>query len=72
MRRIYSHIGMLLLAGLCAYAAQTGVWLDVPFVKQDKNACGAASIAMVMQYWQRQQGVAPNTDSDPVQIQTAL
>ncbi|MDX2152557.1 MAG: cysteine peptidase family C39 domain-containing protein [Bryobacteraceae bacterium] len=27
--------------------------LDVPFVAQEKNACGAASIAMVMQYWGR-------------------
>lgn len=30
-----------------------GVMLDVPFVAQPKNGCGAASIAMVMQYWQR-------------------
>lgn len=37
-------------------AAQSGLWLDVPFVKQDQQACGAASVAMVMQYWQRQQG----------------
>lgn len=29
--------------------------LDVPFVKQQKDGCGAAAIAMVMQYWQRQQ-----------------
>jgi uncharacterized protein YvpB len=36
--------------------AASGVWLDVPFVKQDRNACGAASIAMVMQYWERQSG----------------
>jgi ABC-type bacteriocin/lantibiotic exporter with double-glycine peptidase domain len=31
----------------------SGVWLDVPFVAQEKNGCGAATIAMVMQYWQR-------------------
>ena len=37
----------------------SGVWLDVPFVKQEKNGCGAASIAMVMQFWQRQQGLTP-------------
>ena len=30
-----------------------GVMLDVPFVAQPKNGCGAASIAMVMLYWQR-------------------
>lgn len=27
--------------------------MDVPFVAQPRNGCGAASIAMVMQYWQR-------------------
>lgn len=52
--------------------AQAGVWLDVPFVKQDKNACGAASIAMVMQYWQRQQGQHSNSASDAEQIQRTL
>jgi ABC-type bacteriocin/lantibiotic exporter with double-glycine peptidase domain len=35
-------------------AAQSKVWLDVPFVKQQKNGCGAASIAMVMLYWKQQ------------------
>jgi ABC-type bacteriocin/lantibiotic exporter with double-glycine peptidase domain len=28
-------------------------------VKQEKNGCGAASIAMIMQYWQRQGFPAP-------------
>ena len=32
------------------------IWLDVPFVKQDPEGCGAASIAMVMQYWLTQDG----------------
>ena len=33
--------------------AEPGVWLDVPFVRQDKNLCGAASVLMVLQYWQK-------------------
>jgi ABC-type bacteriocin/lantibiotic exporter with double-glycine peptidase domain len=33
---------------------KTGVWIDVPFVKQEKDGCGAAVIAMVMQYWAHQ------------------
>jgi predicted double-glycine peptidase len=49
-----------------------GVWLDVPFVKQEKDGCGAASIAMVMQYWRAQQGQPANQASDPIQIQRAL
>ncbi|MCE5308845.1 MAG: C39 family peptidase [Acidobacteriales bacterium] len=52
-------------------AAQSSVvQLDVPFVKQERNGCGAASIAMVMQYWQRQRGL-PQTASAP-EIQRAL
>src|ERR1700733_7458123 len=45
-----------LFADGAAGSGGAGVWLDVPFVKQDKNACGAASIAMVMRYWQQQDG----------------
>jgi ABC-type bacteriocin/lantibiotic exporter with double-glycine peptidase domain len=66
---------ILLLLGVCGVllAADTpGVWLDVPFVKQEKDGCGAASIAMVMQYWQRQLRESVNLDSDPAQIQRAL
>jgi ABC-type bacteriocin/lantibiotic exporter with double-glycine peptidase domain len=66
---------LLVLVGACALLRAgegSGVWLDVPFVKQEKNGCGAASIAMVMQFWQRQQGVTPNSDSDAPQIQLAL
>lgn len=46
------------------------MWLDVPFVKQEKNGCGAASIAMVMQYWNRQEGNVAGVDAE--QIQRAL
>ena len=49
-----------------------GVWLDVPFVKQEKDGCGAASIAMVIQYWQAQQVQAANQTSEAIQIQRAL
>lgn len=53
------------LCGIAFAAAPLNIWLDVPFVEQQKNACGEASIAMVMQYWQRQQGHAA---VDPAQI----
>ena len=26
-------------------------FIDVPFIKQEKNLCGAASLAMVLRYW---------------------
>jgi ABC-type bacteriocin/lantibiotic exporter with double-glycine peptidase domain len=53
-------------------AAPAGVWLDVPFVQQEKEGCGAASAAMVMQYWLRAQGKAAGRDADVKQIQNAL
>ncbi len=59
------------LCGFVLAVDPGGVWLDVPFLKQEKNGCGAASIAMVMQFWQRQLGL-PSASSDAAQIQRAL
>ena len=50
----------------------SGVWLDVPFVRQPKQGCGSAVIAMVMQYWGREQGRPPGQDADAAQIQRVL
>jgi ABC-type bacteriocin/lantibiotic exporter with double-glycine peptidase domain len=33
--------------------AEPGLWLDVPFVRQSKNLCGAASVSMILQYWHK-------------------
>jgi len=64
---------MLFGLGAALWAVdRPAVWLDVPFVKQEKDGCGAASIAMVMQYWQAQQGQPANDTSDPSRIQRAL
>jgi predicted double-glycine peptidase len=50
-----------LLLGLIGFFAQaqtptaavdhSGVWLDVPFVKQTEEGCGSAALAMLLQYW---------------------
>jgi ABC-type bacteriocin/lantibiotic exporter with double-glycine peptidase domain len=65
------HLASVALAG-----QQSGVWLDVPFVRQEKNGGGAASIAMVMQYWRRQNGqpgqLGDAPADDPEGIQRAL
>jgi len=44
-------LGLLLLSQMLVAAGVPGVWLDVPFVKQEKEGCGSASVAMIMQYW---------------------
>ena len=51
-----------------AFAADMpGVWVDVPFIPQEKNGCGAASVAMILQYWERQQGRSPSANADEIQ-----
>ncbi len=63
---------MLWVCGALRAAGSPGIWLDVPFVPQEKDGCGAASVAMVMQYWQRQQGLADDPGANAAQIQRAL
>ncbi len=48
------------------------LWIDVPFVHQPREGCGAASLAMVMQYWSQQQGRAAGAESNVVSIQRQL
>ncbi|MBS1803126.1 MAG: C39 family peptidase [Acidobacteria bacterium] len=54
--------------------AQTpaAIWIDVPFVSQPREGCGAASLSMVMQYWAAKQGTASSPDSDVARIQRQL
>ncbi len=54
-------VAVLLCVGLATCAdAQQAAWVDVPFVKQPVEGCGAASIAMVMQYWAHQRPGMPD------------
>jgi len=66
-------LALLICLGVQAVATEpAGVWLDVPFVKQSPDGCGAASVAMVMQYWNRQQSVQLDAHSDPDYILQVL
>jgi uncharacterized protein YvpB len=67
-----SALFLLGVGGTLLAADLPCIWLDVPFVKQEKEGCGAASIAMVMQYWQHRQGEPATPDSDATQIQRSL
>lgn len=62
----------LVLCGAAFALAQSGLWLDVPFVPQQKDGCGAASIAMVMQYWQLHQHRPASPASGYAQIDRTL
>ena len=69
VRRIIEPLCLSLLLSLLL-SASDAVWLDVPYVRQPTEGCGAASIAMVMQYWAMQSGRSP--DADAATIQRAL
>jgi predicted double-glycine peptidase len=59
---------ILLINGVFAAAA----WLDVPYVKQDKNGCGAASVSMVLKYWSNKGTTVSEEASDVRQIMQRL
>ena len=73
MRRIAR---LLWLAAAASAAAQVqnsqAIWIDVPFVQQPREGCGAASISMVMQYWAKQAGQPAPADSAVESIQQAI
>ncbi|HZU30639.1 MAG TPA: C39 family peptidase [Candidatus Angelobacter sp.] len=63
---------IICLCGLIFSETTSGLWLDVPFIRQEKDGCGAATIAMVMQYWLGQQNRPADSSADAVTIQRAL
>ena len=71
-------LSFCLLAALVAASAQApspvqrAVWIDVPYVQQPRDGCGAASLSMVMQYWAAQQGKPAGPDSSVASIQQQL
>lgn len=64
--------GVLAAAWMACAAGPPGVWLDVPFVAQKKNGCGAASLTMVMQYWAMKDSKAHSLVMSEEQIETTL
>lgn len=58
----WPRLGVLaVFVSLCA--AQT-IDLQVPFIRQQKNGCGAASVAMIMSYW-RQHSASKQPEGPP-------
>ena len=65
---------VLFIAGCSAALAASGpnLWLNVPFVSQQKQGCGPATVAMVMQYWQQDLHQTPQAGADAEEILRAL
>lgn len=61
-----------MIAAVPVLLAAAAIWLDVPFVKQEQNGCGSASLAMVIAYWQRQSAGIPDEAADAARIQRSL
>lgn len=73
LRHLVRAAVLLPALGCAALAADAvNIWLDVPYVRQQKDGCGAASISMVMQYWQQHQGLPANPNSAYDRIQSRL
>ncbi|MGH9433947.1 MAG: C39 family peptidase [Terriglobia bacterium] len=75
MRALRRAVAITLLAfsAFAVAAATTGIYLNVPYVRQPKDGCGAACLAMVLQYWKRQDPAFKNLGADQVNpIQRAL
>lgn len=47
-------------------------WIDVPFVHEPREGCGAASLSMLMQYWAHQQNASLAQGSGVDQIKDEL
>ena len=72
-RRQLVRFGALFLA-CCVVAANgaPGLWLDVPYLHQEKDGCGSASLAMVLRYWQTKNVAVADERTDPAKIQGEL
>ena len=55
-----------------AAGSSSAVWIDVPYVHQPREGCGAASLAMIMSYWAAQQHRPADAASDVATIQDQL
>jgi ABC-type bacteriocin/lantibiotic exporter with double-glycine peptidase domain len=48
------------------------LWIDIPFISQQKEGCGAATIAMVMKYWDGKGHSVKDTAMDADRIMQQL
>lgn len=74
LRRMTSaaSIAFLVISIPAMAAGSANLWLDVPFVPQQRDGCGAAGIAMVMQYWEQHEGRPVQPEAEPARIFRAL
>ena len=67
-----NRIPLLVAALIGLVSAQEAIRLAVPFVKQTREGCGSAAIAMVVEYWRDQLPKAAIQPTDVRRIQERL
>jgi ABC-type bacteriocin/lantibiotic exporter with double-glycine peptidase domain len=75
VNRIPFGLFLLLFLGPAARTGpqeRAGIWLDVPYVKQTEDGCGAAAISMLLQYWNAHGAGIDSRRSDASAIQKLL
>lgn len=71
-RAVVLCLGFALVGCLSAQAPKP-IWIDVPYVHQPPEGCGAAALAMLIGYWSEQQGLAGSfSDGTPSQREQAV
>ena len=71
MRR-FGFVLVLCLSFEGVAAVPGGIYLNVPYVRQPKDGCGAACISMILQYWSRRDPKLPRIWPSVDSIQHAL
>ena len=65
--------GCVLVLALAVECCAAGVaQIKLPFYPQQKNGCGAASVAMVMHYWENQRPGARTAAASPLEVYQSL
>lgn len=66
LRNVGMWLAALTLLAATPLPAETQ-WIDVPWVKQPREGCGAAAIAMVMRYWEARAAGPPAEEVSAIQ-----
>jgi ABC-type bacteriocin/lantibiotic exporter with double-glycine peptidase domain len=72
-RAVLALLALVAIGVAPMFAGQPpALWINVPYVAQTRDACGSATISMVLQYWAKQEGQPSPPLADPLKIQSEL
>ena len=71
-RQLVLCLAIFLIGCAALVQGAAGLWLDVPYIRQEKDGCGSASLAMVLRYWQTKNASVADERTDPARIQREL